>query len=337
MEINTGGGVSEKGTNLQAKLEALRSDFTAVSGRPFHFFYCPLLLADEPGEICCGHLINRALSNASRRWTVQRTDVDNFYGTFFEADFVELKEDRSPLATSIANELSGKLRPEISYRGQKIEFYKPTSTVPSRHSKVQLETPSGTVQLALKIAPEALRETRDEDWEISIEKDFRLAALVSLLKAAHLILFEMLGYRYALSAGGMFLGKTVLGNFFLENRGLGREEVLRNAKNHFAQFKNLVRPILAPGTIVEDTVNDRILYICEGSCRWALVVLIRAAGLAHAVIVPQLEFPESDDRFISFLKESVSNFQARRCYFSGDTFLASPDTKTFNWPAVTLD
>jgi len=332
------GEVNNRGTRnpLQRRLEALRTDFAAVSGEPFRHFYCPLLLADEPCEICRAHLVNQAFPNTRRRWTVQRTDVDNFYGTFFEADFVELKEDGSPIATSIANRLSGRLRPEIFHRGQKVEFYKPTATIPSRHSEVLLEAPSRSVRLALKIEPEAMREARDEDWQISIEKDCRLAALVSLLKAAHLTLFEMLGYRYALSAGGMFLGKTVLGNFFLENRNLRKEEVLRNAKAHFAEFKNMVRPVVAPNTTIEDTVNDRIVYICEGSCRWAFLVFIRTAGLAHAVIVPQMESPDAAARFVSFLNESGSKFQARRCYFNGEAYQASPDTKAFDWPAVTL-
>jgi hypothetical protein len=322
---------------LQRKLEALRSDFAAVSGRPFLHFYCPLLLADDPAEICRAHLVNQAFPNTSRRWTVQRTDVDNFYGTFFEADFVELKKDGSPIETSIASGLSGRLRPEISHCGQKVEFYKPTSTVPSRHSEVLLQAPSGSIRLALKIDPEAILETRDQDWQISIEKDCRLAALVSLLKAAHLTLFEMLGYRYAFSAGGMFLGKTVLGNFFSENRGLGQEEVLRNAKTHFEEFKNLVRPVLAPNTTIEDTVNDRIVYICEGSCRWAFLVFIRTAGLAHAVIVPHMESPDAAGRFLNFLKESGSKFQARRCHYNENAFNAELDTRTFIWPKVTLD
>ena len=325
------------GSDLQRKLEALRTDFAAVAGEPFHNFYCPILFADDPTEICRAHLVNQAFSKTSRRWTVQRKDVDNFFGTSFEADFVELKEGGSAIERLIANGLSGRHRPEISYRGERVEFYKPTSAVPPRHTEVALDTPSGSIRLALKIEPAALQEARHEDWEFSIEKDCRLAALVSLMKTAHLTLFEMLGYRYALSVGGMFLGKTVLGDFFTKNRGLGREEVLRNAVTHFGEFKNLVRPVMAPSSTVEDTANDRIVYMCEGSCRWAFLIFIRTGGLAHVVMVPQMESPDAAARFVSFLNERGSKFQARRCYFDGDAFQAEPATKAFDWPEVTLD
>lgn len=110
----------ETGSDLQRKLEALRTDFAAVAGAPFHNFYCPILFADDLTEICRAHLVNQAFSETSRRWTVQRKDVDNFYGTSFEADFVELKESYSPIETLIANGLSGRHRPEISYRREKL-------------------------------------------------------------------------------------------------------------------------------------------------------------------------------------------------------------------------
>lgn len=330
-------GIREKINPVKRKLEELSNDYVDAVGANFRYFFCPLLLKDELVPLCQAHIVNQAFPNASRRWTVQRADLDNFYGAFFEADFVDLKEEGSNLEVSIANGFAGRLRPEISYRGQKVQFYVPNSKVPSKHSEVLFESPSGSVRLALKIDPKTLADTRQEDWQISIEKDCRLAALVSLIKAAHLTLFEMLGYRYALSAGGLFVGNEILGKFFSANQGCGKEEILQNARIHFAEFVNLVRPVMVPNTTIEDTVNDRIVYICEGSCRWAFLVFIRTAGTAHAVIVPQMESPDAAARFVSFLKERGSKFQARRCYFDGDAYQAEPATKAFDWPEVTLD
>ncbi len=137
------GELCDQGVNrdVQRKLEALRSDFTAVSGRPFDHFFCPLLLEDNPSKICRGHLVNQAFPNTNRRWTVQRRDVESFYGTFVEAEFVELKEHSSPIATTIEKGLIGKLRPEITYLGRRVEYYKPTATVPPQHSEVLLNPP----------------------------------------------------------------------------------------------------------------------------------------------------------------------------------------------------
>jgi hypothetical protein len=54
-------------------------------------------------------------------------------------------------------------------------------------------------------------------WEIEISRDVRIPMMVSVIKAAHLTLFEMLGYRYALSLAGYFVGRQILGEFYLQN------------------------------------------------------------------------------------------------------------------------
>ena len=54
-------------------------------GEPFHHFYCPVLFLDDEAELCKAHIVN-AVFAGSTRWTVQRKDVDNFYGHVFESD-----------------------------------------------------------------------------------------------------------------------------------------------------------------------------------------------------------------------------------------------------------
>jgi len=63
-----------------------------------------------------------------------------------------------------------------------------------------------------------------------------------MLKAAHLTMFQMLGYRYALSAGGYFLGRDVLGEFFIKNRGQTKADILANVQSYFREFANMMRP-----------------------------------------------------------------------------------------------
>jgi hypothetical protein len=70
-------------------LEALRTDYASVAGVPFQTFFCPVLFRDEDVELCRAHLVNQAFAGASRRWTIQRKDVDEFFGAFFESDFVK--------------------------------------------------------------------------------------------------------------------------------------------------------------------------------------------------------------------------------------------------------
>jgi hypothetical protein len=77
-------------TELKVELERLRGDFAAVSGEAFNHFYCPILFRDESAPLCKGHVVNKAFRDAPKRWTVQRRDVDNFFGERFEADFTSL-------------------------------------------------------------------------------------------------------------------------------------------------------------------------------------------------------------------------------------------------------
>ena len=120
----------------------------------------------------------------------------------------------------------------IRHDGAPIDHYVPSAeTVPKNFSEVALDGPNGPVRLALKVPPEGVLNSLDGRWDIAIEKDVRLASLVSLLKAAHLTLFHSLGYRYALSAGGRFIGFTVLGDFFLKTRDMARTRALEVAKS----------------------------------------------------------------------------------------------------------
>lgn len=70
--------------DTRRKLDELRSDYRAVVGSPFSHFFCPIVFLDEDVDLCRAHIVNRAFPESSRSWTVQRTDVDNFYGSTFE-------------------------------------------------------------------------------------------------------------------------------------------------------------------------------------------------------------------------------------------------------------
>jgi len=209
------------------KLNTLRSNYEAVTGKAFRFFYCPVLFRDDDAELCCAHLVNAAFSGASRRWTIQRRDVDNFFGSAFESDFVDtqLRRTGPPEEFLADRRLSKRLKPKILLEGREIQHYIARGPIPPEHSKFAVDLQDQSVPLALKIHPDETLAAADGNWEIRIDTDVRLAALVSLLKAAHLALFEMLGYQYALSAAGHFLGYTVLGSFFLKNQGRRRAEI----------------------------------------------------------------------------------------------------------------
>jgi hypothetical protein len=323
-------------TAIEQKLFMLRSDYHAVVGTPFSHFYCPILFRDEDVDLCRAHIINCAFPDSSRNWTVQRADVDNFYGRNFEGDFVDIQYRGKQLAEHIIGDvdLSKKLHPRIRVDGEVVEYFVAHGPVPDHFTEAVAASSIGPIRLGLKIRPDEARAAMSKGCEVVIEKDIRLPALVSLLKAAHLTLFEMLGYRYALSAGGIFLGRDVLGKFFLQNCGLSKADVLRDAASYFREFANMMRPVLNAPPETQDTLTDHFLFVChcETETPWAFIVFIRTADLRHAVLVPVLETPSAAARFVAFLRGDGGPLRASRCRFEGESRLGTKESEILIWP-----
>ena len=79
-------------------LARLKEDYNAVAGGPWNHFVCPILLVDQDVPLVRAHVINKAFPNSDRSRTVQRKDIDSFFGSRFEADFlaIDKKIGRSP-------------------------------------------------------------------------------------------------------------------------------------------------------------------------------------------------------------------------------------------------
>jgi hypothetical protein len=319
------------------KLDVLRKDYACVAGEPFQTFFCPVLFRDEAVELCRAHLVNQSFVGASRRWRVQRKDVDGFFGAFFESDFVKSQQrrapDEEPFAIFADKDRSRQLEPKVYLDDKRIEHYV-AGDVPPHHSRFAVEFDGRTVSLGLKLHPDETLAAAEQNWEVRIEKDLRLATCVSLLKAGHLALFEMLGYRYALSAGGHFMGFDILGKFFLKSRTRDRAEIIENAVTHFEECAHMVRSIESGAEELEGTAQDGLLYMCTRGTelRWAFLILVRTGPTAHAVLVPMFEDPIAIDVFLKFLRNRDEQLEAALAKFDGKQWLLSKDLKRFHWP-----
>ena len=326
---------------IQKRLELLKTDYESVSNRTWQHFFCPILYQDERTELCRGHVINQAFDDSDRSWTVQRKDVDNYFGTLFESDFSTLEQidDLQVDEVLVEKKLSNQFNPTISVDGQIVDHYKPNKDIPKCFTGFTFDSSHGPISLALKMSPTEVEESLDGKWEVAVDKDVRLPALVSLLKAAHQTLFHMLGYRYALSAGGYFLGKTILGDFFLKTREMERLKALEEAKVHFKQFQSLVRPVIETPFDVDGTLTDNTLFLCTiGDRFWAFNVLIRTGTQSHGVLVPILEEPEAADRFHRFLESPFPALTAKAARLREDeVWEVHSETKCLLWPFADLD
>jgi hypothetical protein len=317
------------------RLSALATDYEQAAGRPFRHFFCPVLYVDEDVELCEAHIVNRAFG-ASAECTVQRKDVDGFYGSNFESDFVVLGlRGRNPAEVIADPALSKRLNPRLVVNGQPVQHYVAEGPVPKHHTQIILGGPEGETHLALKMAPEDVAALTDAHWQIQTERDLRVPAFVSLLKAAHLTLFNMLGYQYALSSAGHFLGRTVLGDFYCANVGKTKKVIVTNAHAHFREFGHMVRPTQGIIGSFRGTADDHIVYMCErGSIRWGIIVLVRTSvDAVHAVLAPLFDDPVAAKIFTDFLRGSADEeITARLAWFRGDRWEASKETVKHLWP-----
>ncbi len=318
---------------MVAKLAELNADFEVVTGRPFQHFYRPVLYHDDDVELCQAHLMNQAFPDACRRWTVQRKDVDNFFGSMFESAFVALRHRGRPRTPDLLVDKIAAQGPKVFLDGRPVEHYVSKGPVPSQFSPFIVDGPDGPARLAVKMEPDATLAAADGKWEIRIDRDLRLPAVVSLLKSAHLTLFEMLGYHYALSAGGAFLGRTVLGDFFSQHNVGPRSELMQHAHRHFAEFTHMVRPVVAGLEEAKGTAADRRLFICMRGTqiRWAFLVIVRAEDAVHCVLVPTFESPVAVDVFLKFIRNRDEPVEARFAKFDGDRWLVSTATTSLFW------
>jgi hypothetical protein len=314
------------------KLQRLNANYTGVVGRPFVHFFCPVLFRDEETELCKAHIVNVAF-RGRQPWTVQRKDVDNFYGSMFESEFVDLRNRGRRLQEILSDPvLIRRFRPSFSVDGRTVDFYYATDPVPPCHTQLMDRTGRDT-PVVLKIAPSELGALVDAKWQVRIEKDLRLSSLVSILKAAHLTMFEMVGYEYALSPGGYFVGRVILGEFFLENTGRPRSEVAANALTHFFEYVHLVRPVVGGPAHLDGTIHDRQLYILkDGGVTWGAVVFIRTAASLHAALLPVFQDAAGAARFAQFLSGPRESLEAQFTRYEGDHWKASTQGTMFEWP-----
>lgn len=327
---------NQKKSRLQARLEDLRTDFQDLRGTPFKHFHCPILLRDEDVELCEGHIINQSFDNPSNVWTVQRKDVDNFFGSIFEADFEAIKyhDEKSRGRIVSSKHLFDLFKPTIDVDNEPVEYFVPQNDLPLKYSRVEFQDDGGSIELALKISPADLLAKENSNWELHVSKDIRIHALVSLIKAAHLTLFHMLGYRYGLSTGGNYVGRHILGEFFLQNFGGSKRVVIERAAPFFREFAPMFRPVVAKGIDFQGTLSDGKLMLCRTvrDLNWGLVVFISISGALHAVLIPIFDDPESIAYYLDFMKNDHETLRVQYCIFEEGKWNVDPNAINLSWP-----
>jgi len=329
-------------SKVAKQIEILRRDFTRVVGRPFHHFFCPILFVDEETELCQAHVINQAFPSSSHKWTVQRKDVDSFYGSVFESALANLQYNAPGIAAKalINPDLHKRLRPKMYLNGKEVEHFVARGPIPEKFPELRLENDTGSVRFGLKMAADPSMFGENTTWQVEVFQDARVPAIVSAMKAAHLTMFTQHGYSYALRPGGYWLGQ-LLGSFYLQNKGAARDKVIQNAINHFGPFGAMVRPVINAPPAITGTVDDRWLHICwpddvKDGAPWGLMVYIRTGHLLNAVILPTLENQADVDRFSQFLYSQGASFEVSYARYEETHWKVMKKRQRVEWPAANL-
>jgi hypothetical protein len=324
---------------IEQQLAALRNNYQEVEGRPFEHFCCPILLREEPAELCKGHVINQKIRNSTRLWVVQRKDVDGFFGRVFESDVVAMVESRDRhLADTLSDkDLSRKVEQRVTVDGKTIPHYRASGcAVPPNHSSFELRSGDRAVPMVLRMSPDEVDERSARKWQFELSLDCRLAGRVSVIKAAHLSMFRLFGYSYALSAGGIHVGKDILGSFFLKHSRSSDRDARKAGLDHFAQYVNMVRPVEHVGDLPsKGTVEDGKLGVClrPSGQAFAFIVFVRTAHHLHAALVPAFPDPGSVAAYLSFLGSDETTIRVASGWYDSQARVlkAEQRVQVFTW------
>jgi hypothetical protein len=321
---------------VRKRLPDMQEDFVRANGSPFQHFFCPMMMKDELVELCIGHVVNQRIPNSSRATIVQRKDVDGFYGRMFEKDFIVLAWALSKSHEDVVFEPGSnkKIRPRVFLDNQEYDYHDAGVPVAEHHTEVTLKcVDDRVINLVMHKHPTDLPEM-PRTWTLRVEHDGRVAAIVSLIKAAYLTLFRLLGYRYALSAAGSSIGYQVLGDFYRANEDKEKAAVMTTAGAYFQEHVNMVRPLAGcDGTMPGGTIADGRAMICIGSSGnpFGMIVFVKTDTRVHGVLMPVYDNPDSAVTYKSFLSNNNDKIRANLCKIEDGCCYVQPNAIEMDW------
>jgi hypothetical protein len=249
------------------RLNAHNDGYERETGARFRYFLCPILRRDEPVTLGKGHVKPTGLSTSTLPWVVQRRDVDNFYGHAIEGKWLASmcaydRDINDVLLDPVTRKL---VRPRAYDANGEVAYYPMAdpSSLPEHYRAMNI-VGSGGEQVLFGVRPKSDRRNNDAVVRIHLdgELEFSGVATAALLKAAHLTMFWLLGYRFALSAGGLFT-TSILAEYY-ERHKLSKERTLNDVDAHFGEFAHLIRSFSPNENCKTDTCRDRRILVWTG-------------------------------------------------------------------------
>ena len=254
-------------STLQDRIALFNSDYEDLTGEQVSNFLCPIRRTDEPGELIKGHVISQTLENCSRVWVPQRGDVDGVFGSVeaeFHKHFAARIEDPIDLLTD--KKAYKQVNPKIELKGVELRSYYDAS---QRVAGSNIEVPF-IVEVPLK----HVEDKNHVDVEIVIDRDDRAVAFLSALHSAHLTMFHLNGYTYALGPAGLFIA-DILNDYCTKAMSLSRTKRIELAKEYHASHEGMHVSLGNAGGL-KGTVDDKhflSVWTENGICyAWGIIV-----------------------------------------------------------------
>ena len=329
---------------LGLKLEQYKSDFQSVTGNPFKHFFCPILHVDEDVGLTKGHIVPASLGGRQR--VLQRADVDNGFGSFFEAESADAvtkglqRDDLVERALSDSADSNGLQR----FR-QWLEIEGEERRIPVRSVQV-----GGDKEF---VVPKSDLQPGEKQVEarFAVELDARSSILVTCLKASFLYWFKQLGYRYVFSNEGIFIASVLrfVYNRFIQPRrrpnrkkpGLMSQDVKAEVNEFCLQFANFLRPVPHetvkswPPELRKGTVDsDWFLALIDGGQLYGRITILKFGNEYCAIMTPMTTDTRGwallDLAANLHLEFTVARWNAKKARYE----LAPPSGNSLIWPSA---
>lgn len=258
-------------------------------------FCCPILQVEEVTEVCKGHIRPRSVGGGT--WVVQRKDVDNFFGSFAEANFnhgVKLRSMEFEDAVKYVN-------------AHRLAAPAKLTMIDDEGNEANIR-PIKIVEGMQKVVVRPKQPAFNANGQMKVRMDFdvRYESLLTCLHTTHLGLFKVNRYNYVFSGAGDYLA-LLLGNVFrrFAKSRTNKKRDIQADRRTLAEMcqchKNMARPLLNPEVFIDEVREHTFrsfmvcwcngfpfasMHIVQADSEWNAVMVyegLNEGAIAHAV------------------------------------------------------
>jgi hypothetical protein len=280
-------------------VEPYLADYASNIGKRPSSFFCPILLEESPGiDLIDGHILPQSLRTASRATVLQRKDVDNFFGHKVESALVEFLNSVTYTKAEFLERAKGVAI--VSKNAGPLDLFIPSSKSTPPFPKLGLKDGKGQT-----IASPHVKGTLDDlggssgSAEVRGTMSFHKSSIdAAMLKTAHLALFRLAGYQWALSSAGQFASQP-LRTFF---RSAGQTSDLGAT---FAEFANAFHVVLTPTFSIDTLADSKVILHDKVSDPNAVAPFAMSCvfKVNNRILIVTLPFSIENDSFPQALDE----------------------------------